>query len=199
MVIFESLRLNRDITDNDFDAIYPWKVRRLAASHWTPVSVAKTAAEFLVTRPGTRVLDIGSGAGKFCMIGAVLTTGHFTGIEQRSDLVELSKRLSGSHSLKNVEFINANVTSIEFNKYDAFYLYNSFQENIDSHNRIDDAVLLNPALYNAYTTHTQGQLSSLPPGTRLVTYYTSVNVIPQTFTQTDSRFDGHLNFWEKKS
>lgn len=198
MPVFESLHLNPNSTDTEFDSIYPLKFRRLAENHFTPIEVARIAAEFLVTKAGVKVLDIGSGAGKFCMIGTALTTGHFTGVEQRAELVELSKRLAIKLGLANVEFINANVTAIDFSEYDAFYLYNSFQENIDSNNRIDNTILLNPTLYNAYTTHTLAQLAALPSGTRLVTYYTTTNIIPQTFTQIDSQFEGHLTLWQKR-
>ena len=88
-MVFELLKLNIHITDEQFNTIYPTSIRRLSEKHWTPVSVAKAAAEFLVTNPGTRVLDIGSGAGKFCMVGAVHTRGFFTGVEQREELVQL--------------------------------------------------------------------------------------------------------------
>ena len=43
--------------------------------HWTPVHVARRAAQFLVTGPETRVLDVGSGPGKFCLVGALATQG----------------------------------------------------------------------------------------------------------------------------
>src|SRR6185437_914320 len=64
---------NATLTDSDFDAIYPAPVRRVSASFWTPVSVAVRAADLLVDDPSTRVLDIGSGVGKFCIVGAAFT------------------------------------------------------------------------------------------------------------------------------
>jgi ubiquinone/menaquinone biosynthesis C-methylase UbiE len=147
-MIFELLRLSIDVTDEAFNSIYPEHVRVLAQRHWTPVSVAKTASEFLVARPGTKVLDIGSGAGKFCMVGAANTRGYFTGIEQRLPLVEMSRKLSVSYLLRNVNYIHSNILSLDFSDYSAFYLYNSFHENIDFHNRIDDTVKLSDQLYD---------------------------------------------------
>jgi len=193
----EPFRLRIDVTDDEFNAIYPRKIQRLAEKHFTPVSVAKTASEFLVTKPGTKVLDIGSGAGKFCLVGTVNTSGHFTGIEQRPSLVELSKRLSTSYGLNNVTFINANVTSIDFNEYDAFYIYNSFYENLNNHDSIDDTVLLTPPLYNSYLMYTLGQLSRLSPAVRLVTYYTYHTIVPPSFKLIDSLHDGNLKLWER--
>ncbi|NJM26667.1 MAG: methyltransferase domain-containing protein [Bacteroidia bacterium] len=127
-MIFKLLRLNVDVTDDDFNAIYPENIRKLSRKHWTPVSVAKQAATFLAERPGTRVLDIGSGAGKFCMIGAAHTRGHFTGVEQRYDLVELSHRLASLHQIGNTAFVHGNIRSVKFRSYDAFYFYNSFSK-----------------------------------------------------------------------
>lgn len=196
-MIFELLRLSIDVPDDDFNDIYPAHIKSLARKHWTPVAVARAASEFLVEKRGTNVLDIGSGAGKFCMVGAANTKGYFTGIEQRAELVKLSTKLSRSYSLSNVNFIHANITSIRFRDYDAFYLYNSFHENLDIRNRIDDTIRLGPELYDAYSIHTVDQLSSLPPGTRLATYWTPASVVPNSFRLVDTLYHGNLNLWEK--
>lgn len=196
-MVFELLKLNLDIPDTDFNAIYPAKISSLARKHWSSVSVSKLASEFLVDRPGTKVLDIGSGAGKFCMIGATNTKGHFTGVEQRAELVELSTQLSESYRIHNVKFIHANITSIKFTDYDAFYFYNSFYENIDMLNSIDDTVRLDIQLYHQYSVHLVEQLASLPVGTRLVTFCSPLIIIPQSFKLQDSTNGGLLKFWEK--
>lgn len=196
-MIFELLRLNVDVTDEDFNSIYPEKIRILSRKHWTPVSIAKLTSEFLAERPGTKVLDIGSGAGKFCMIGAVNTKGHFTGIEQRPELVELSNRLSAAYYIRNVNFIHANITSIIFCEYDAFYFYNPFYENIDVSNKIDESVNLDIQLYHAYSLYVTEQLVLLPAGTRLVTFCSPLNIIPQAFKLQDAHHGGLLKFWEK--
>ncbi|MBA4056424.1 MAG: SAM-dependent methyltransferase [Marivirga sp.] len=198
-MVFEFLKLNIDITDYDFNAIYPEKVSNLARKHWSSVSVSKLASEFLVDRPGTKVLDIGSGAGKFCMIGATNTKGHFTGVEQRHELAELSTRIAQSYQIHNAKFIHANITSINFSDYDAFYFYNSFYENIDRVNKIDDTVILDIKLYHLYSVHIVEQFASLPLGARLVTYCSPLNIIPQTFKLQDSSNGGLLKFWEKVS
>ncbi|HTJ51554.1 MAG TPA: methyltransferase domain-containing protein [Cyclobacteriaceae bacterium] len=196
-MIFELLKLNVNVTDDDFNGIYPKKIRLNAQKHWTPVSVAKSASEFLVDRPGTRVLDIGSGVGKFCMVGACNTKGYFTGIEQRLELVELSKKISRLYQIRNVEFFNGNIIDIKFNYYDAFYFYNSFYENIDMVHRIDDTIKLDTQLYHSYCLYIVDQFRSLPLGTRLVTFCSPLNIIPQSFKLQDSINGGLLKFWEK--
>lgn len=196
-MVFKLLKLNLDVTDNDFNAIYPDNISRLDRKHWSSVSVSKLAADFLVERPGTRVLDIGSGVGKFCLIGAAYTKGHFTGVEQRIELVDLSKRLSESYRVHKAKFIHANITSIRFSDYDAFYFYNSFYENIDTKNRIDDTVELDIKLYHLYSQHITEQLAGLPLGARLVTFCSPLNIIPRSFKLQDSAKGGLLKFWEK--
>jgi len=196
-MVFELLKLNIDIADTNFNAIYPAPICSLARKHWSSVSVSKLASDFLVDRPGTKVLDIGSGAGKFCLIGATNTKGHFTGVEQRGELVELSTQLSEAHRIHNVKFIHANIMSIKFTDYDAFYFYNSFYENIDIMNSIDDTVRLSMQLYRQYSLYLVEQLVSLPLGTRFVTFCSPLNIIPQSFRLQDSAHGGLLKFWEK--
>lgn len=194
----EYQQLFKCATDDCFNKIYPKRIRRLAEKHFTPLAVARSASEFLVKTPGSKVLDIGSGAGKFCMVGAINTKGRFTGIEQRAGLVALSKTLAASYQLTNVVFINANVIFVDFNEYDAFYIYNSFYENIDKRGNIDDTIILNPPLYDTYSRHTFAQLSACFQGVRLATYYTSTSIVPPSFTLIDSLYDGQLKLWEKR-
>lgn len=183
--------------DDNFDSIYPSHIRRLAKKHWTPISVAKTAALFLAHRRGIQVLDIGSGVGKFCMVGAALTRGHFTGVEQRQELVDLSQTLSAYYDLDNTTYINANIISIDFSEFKGFYLYNSFFENLDKRNGIDKKIALSEKLYESYGSHVSEKLSSLPSGVRLATYYTDDWIVPTNFELVYNLFKGNLKLWEK--
>ncbi|MEK6782484.1 MAG: methyltransferase domain-containing protein [Bacteroidota bacterium] len=196
-MVFEFLKLNIDVTDDYFNSIYPEAISLLARKHWTSVSVAKSASEYLVERPGARVLDIGSGAGKFCLVGASHTKGHFTGVEQRFKLVELSRKLAESYSVRNAKFINGNINAIDFKSFDSFYFFNSFYENIDTINRIDDEVCLDTKLYHQYSTYIVGQFTALPLGARLATYCSPFTIIPSCFKLQDSLSGGTLRFWEK--
>lgn len=196
-MIFEYLKLNLNVADEEFNTIYPEWVRLLARRHWTPIEVAKKVAEFLAEKPGTKVLDIGSGPGKFCLVGATYTKGHFTGVEQRYGLVEISKKLSRCYRITNVDFIHANITSVKFKEYDAFYFYNSFHENIDLTAKIDDTVNSSIELYNLYHTYVYEQLALAPAGSRLVTYWSTAKEVPSSYKLKFSFKDGLLLFWEK--
>ncbi len=116
--------------DARFDLIYPPEIRELSPRHWTPVAVARKAAQLLVAGPDTRVLDLGCGPGKFCIVGALTTAGHFTGIEQRDQLADLARETIRREAIPNAEIIHGNLTRIDFSAYDAFYLFNPFEENL---------------------------------------------------------------------
>lgn len=196
-MIFKALRSNIDVDDSLFNDIYPPKIKKLAERHWTPVHVAKMAAEYLVESPMDKVLDIGAGAGKFCLVGASCTNGMFYGVEQRESLVKLSNGLAEKHQVQNVAFIHANIDEICFSDYDAFYFYNSFYENIDTSSPIDYSVLPDPELYHAYTECLRNRLALLPIGTRVVSYWSGWEEIPCNFDLEYTACDGFLNFWRK--
>jgi SAM-dependent methyltransferase len=184
--------------DEKFDLTYPRKIRELSSLHWTPVAVAAEAAKMLVTAPGIRVLDIGSGAGKFCLVGASVTGGRFTGVEQRSDLIAAARRAAADLKLPDVEFIQSNVMDVDFAEYDAFYLFNPFEENMHYGHKIDSAVRLSPTLFKTYTSHVATQLGARPIGTRVVTYAGYADDIPSCYYCETTLFGDDLKLWIKR-
>lgn len=196
-MIFEYLKSGLNVADEAFNSIYPDPIHKFSRSHWTPIRVAKVAARFLAPTPGAKVLDIGSGAGKFCMIGSVFTEGHFTGVEQRKSLYELSSGLSQCYRLQNVKFIHTNITKVKFREYDAFYYFNSFYENIEQSKAIDYTVEVDTRLYGFYSEYMLEQLSKMPIGTRLATYWS--DEVPRGYKLRSEKFERLLKMWEKTS
>ncbi|MEP7195416.1 MAG: methyltransferase domain-containing protein [Saprospiraceae bacterium] len=196
-MIFKYIRSDLNVADKDFDKIYPKRIQKISNMHFTPVQVAKFSASYLAEEKGTKILDIGSGAGKFCMIGSACTEGDFVGIEQRKSLCTIAKKVSKRYNLKNVEFINANITDICFKNYDAFYFFNSFQENNSFSGAIDNKIILNRELFIKYTNYVKEQLDSMPKGTKLVTYYSFLKEIPDNYKMKISALEHKLKFWEK--
>nr|WP_321229684.1 methyltransferase domain-containing protein [uncultured Psychroserpens sp.] len=197
-MIFKNLQLNIEINDHLFNTLYPLRIKKLSERHWTSVEVAKLAADYLVDKPNCKVLDIGSGAGKFCLIGASTTKGRFYGVEQRDSLVKLSQKIAKTNNVNNVEFIHSNITQISFSDYNAFYFYNPFYENIDDSLLIDNKVIIDEKLYFSYSEYVENQLKNTPVGTRLVTYWSMWSEIPEGFDLEFTAYNGKLNFWEKK-
>jgi len=196
-MIFKKLRSGVPVDDAKFDALYPERIQQVSALHFTPLDVAKVAAGFLVETPDTRVLDVGSGAGKFCLVGAVCTTGHFTGVEQRESLFHLAEGLRIQADLPNAAFIRANILDISFGSYDAVYLFNPFHENIAQTDPIDDSVVMNNQLYTVYCDYVREQLDTMPIGTRLVTYFSYGAEVPGSYIMQSYAFDRKLKMWKK--
>ncbi len=184
--------------DAAFDWMYPEHFQLLSLKHWTPLAIARKAAGFLA-EPGARVLDIGSGIGKFC-----LAAGHnfpetlFYGVEQRHELYYLAENIKKYTDLPNVNFIYGNITQINFKEFDHFYFYNSFYENLDPLNQIDDTIELSESLYNYYTQYLHAALSAKPSGTRLVTFHSSEQEIPPDYRLADVSYDTLLKMWIKE-
>jgi SAM-dependent methyltransferase len=185
-------------SDRVFNSLYPKPIQEVAEKHWTPLAVAEKAAAFLAASPDAKVLDIGSGSGKFC-----LTAAHnhplslFYGIEQRHNLVALSTDLAEKLKLENVFFICDNITNIDFSAYDSFYFYNSFYENITGTQKIDFSVKYSEELYNYYNRYLYKQLAKKAAGTRLVTYHSFGSEIPSGFEVVHTDYNEFLKFWIK--
>jgi SAM-dependent methyltransferase len=185
--------------DAGFDRIFPPVVRLVSARHWTPVEVARRAAEFLVRGPGTRVLDIGCGPGKFCIVGALTTPGRFTGIELRPHLCVLARKKLKQAGLADARILEGNVLDLDFSAFDAFYLFNPFAENIGEAPAIDGTVPLSAARHADYIGHVAAQLAAAPSGTRLATYFGAGWEVPAGYACVGTAFGRALKFWEKKS
>lgn len=196
-MIFENLKLGLDVTDAEFDEIYPQEIRPLSKRHFTPVAVAKMAAEYLADTPNAKILDIGSGVGKFCMIGAACTEGSFTGVEQRENLHILSASLAKKYELANIQFIHGNIMDINFREYNRFYFFNAFFENILVDDSIDDKVELDKELFFMYSLYVRRELSKMPIGTKLATYYAYSEEIPLNYSVVSTELEGRFKLWEK--
>jgi SAM-dependent methyltransferase len=185
-------------SDKKFNSLYPKPIQEVAEKHWTPIDVAKKAADFLATSLDKKVLDIGSGSGKFCLTAAYHHPQTlFYGIEQRSYLVELSQKLAAQLQLENINFICGNITNIDLEKYDNFYFYNSFYENVQGTQKIDSNIEYSNELYNYYNRYLYKQLDKKMAGTRIVTYHSFGNEMPPGYEIVHTDYNEYLKFWIK--
>ncbi len=182
-------------SDIQFNSLYPPTIQRLARRHWTPLNVILQAVEFLVPEDGVRVLDIGSGVGKFCLGGAYhKPNAFFYGVEQREDLADHAKAAKKVLGLSNVSFIHRNFTKTDLKQYDHFYFYNSFYENIKGTPKIDYKIPFSNTLYNYYNRYLFKQLEEMPSGTRVVTRCSWEDKIPPSYNVVNSDLDSMLKF-----
>lgn len=187
------------LDDVDFDLVYPPDIRAVSALHWTPVGVARRAAEYLVGGEGMRVLDIGCGPGKFCVVGALTTRGQFTGVEHRRRPGVVGRSIISRAGIGNARVQRGNILDVRFGEYDAFYLFNPFAENLDLRLAIDGTEELSEGRYEAYTGHVARELALAPLGTRVATYCGACAEVPPGYECVGTALTSELRFWEKTS
>jgi SAM-dependent methyltransferase len=185
-------------SDTRFDHLYPSSIQELAKRHWTPLNVARKAAGFLGAENNARILDIGSGVGKFCLAAAYYKPKAFYyGVEQRKSLIYKAETARQVLRLENVSFIHGNFTQLDFRNYDHFYFYNAFYENLSGTDRIDESIDYSGELYNYYNRYLYKQLELKPAGTRLAAFHSLEDEVPQSYHVVGSEFDNLLKFWIK--
>lgn len=185
-------------SDRFFDEAYPDHLRRLSEQHWTPVHAAQKAAGFLVSCAGTRILDIGSGIGKFCLSAAYYQPeGRYYGVEQRSELVREAEKRRKSLGFEQVSFIHANFTQLDFKQFDHFYFYNAFYENLPGTEKIDKSIQYSEQLYHYYNRYLYQQLDQKPAGTRLVTFSSLEYEIPRSYYVVQTALNDLMKCWIK--
>lgn len=185
-------------TDAAFNRLYPLPIRILASNHWTPLSVARKAAQFLAAEKNVRILDIGSGVGKFCLSAAFyMPNATYYGIEQRKTLIDDAEAARQILELQNVSFIHGNFTQLDFKNYDHFYFYNSFYENLSGTTKIDESIDYSSELYHYYCRYLYKQLDKTPAGTRLATFHSLEDEIPPDYHVVGSDMDNLLKYWIK--
>jgi hypothetical protein len=195
-MLFKYIQANKDITDKEFDKVYPSHIRSLSDMHFTSVKIAKLASAFL-SEKNSSVLDIGAGVGKFCMIGSVWTGGQYVGVEQRAILCDVANQVIDRYRLNRVEMINSNILNIPFGEFNAFYFFNAFHENLCKDDQIDQSTTRSQDLYIHYSSYVREELDSKPKGTRLVTYHSYLCELPNSYNLKYTSERGHLKFWER--
>ncbi len=185
-------------SDEEFNNLYPSDIQVLARRHWTPLEVAKKAARFLAGEGSENILDIGSGVGKFCLAAAHQTPRAFYfGVEQRKSLIIHAEHAKNILQPHNVSFIYGNFTQLDFKRFDHFYFYNSFFENLDGTDKIDNSIAYSSELYEYYKCYLFRQLEQKQRGTRLCTLCVWDHEIPPAYHVVRSDMDEQLKFWLK--
>lgn len=198
--IAEYLKRGVPVADSIFDKIYPDEIAKNSGLHWTPVKVGIMAAKLLCGGAERRVLDVGSGCGKFCLVASLTAPGQFIGVERRTYLSEIAKE-SAIRLGSGAKFANQDAFDVDWSYYDAFYFYNPFYEVKEADMRIDSS-LDGKGLpeFSAYVTATTERLSKLRSGTRVVTYHGFGGVVPTSYelVQRLPACSSVLNLWVKR-
>jgi len=189
-------KINQD--DTAFENVLSKSVQGHSYIHWTPIEVIQMAVHWLGTESQNKILDIGSGVGKFCIIGGMNSRAHFTGVEKRKNLVEQANKLRSDLALTNVQFIHSDITKIDFSDFTSFYFYNPFCEHMALSGGIDDQIQFDEDAFYAYQDFVEEQLKRTPKGTKLVKYCSPDFDISMDFDLADMYFEGQLQLWIKR-
>lgn len=186
------------VDDAQFDRLFPSSQRFRSWMHWTPVEVAVRAAALLA--PGhERVLDIGAGVGKLCLIGAATTSASWVGIEQNADMVNAANAARVRLGLETrVRFIRGDIAHLDWTSFDSFYLFNPFAEMLFVG---DGTPLERRERYVATIEFVQSRLARAATGTRVVTYHGFGGDMPRGFecVHYERAREDELRLWIKRS
>ncbi|MEO7730526.1 MAG: hypothetical protein ABIY55_06100 [Kofleriaceae bacterium] len=167
--IRDALARGATVADAELDQVFPEELRDRSHLHWTPVAVAVRAAALLAPTPHLRILDVGAGVGKVCVVGAAVTGATWWGIEQDATQVAAANHAAWALDVdRRTRFVHGDGSRLAWDEFDGFYFYNPFT-----------TLMLAPhaSPFVRYATiqrtlrRIEQRLAAARPGTRVVTYH----------------------------
>ena len=209
--IARDLRDAREVTDAQFERLYPVRLREMSRVHWTPLAIARRVVALLAPTADETMLDVGAGAGKLCLVGAVLTGARWIGLERRPALVQAAVVAARQLEVqRQVTFTEADAADADWGAVDGVYLYNPFGELLM---RADETSLRSvgpldgAAPYTSRSAHYQQLVEAvaakawtLRPGARVVTFHGFGGRWPRCLEQVSSETaaTGPLELWVRR-
>jgi SAM-dependent methyltransferase len=195
------LRTGQLVLDAHFDEWLADAARPPSPRFWTQVGVAVRVAGWLRACGVSTVLDVGSGAGKFCVVGALSSDISFTGIEHRAHLVDGARMLAERFGVtRKATFVHGEVGRVDFAGFDAVYFYNPFGENLfPGAARLDHTVETGGTRFDRDVAISERLLRAMPLGTYVVTYNGYGGKVPDSFDLLRAKVAGvnMLRLWRK--
>jgi SAM-dependent methyltransferase len=151
------LRRRAAVADDEFDRLYPPEVQYISDIQWTPVDVAQRVAAWV---GAGRVLDVGSGVGKLCLVASLAGDGDYTGVEQDPARHAIAAH-AGARLGSGARFLCGDALDLDWSAYDCFYFYNPFQR----------LLLASPAAGQVCLDGVVAKLAAQPPGARVVLFH----------------------------
>jgi SAM-dependent methyltransferase len=199
--LVQALQAGGSPTDRAFDAFLPERLRTVSGEFWSPLSVARQAAEWFDAVGVQHVVDVGSGVGKFCVAGALFGQCHFTGLEQRPFLVKSARELARLFDVNNrVRFVLGSFAEVPMPAADAFYFFNPFGDySIGLHPLAERDRTLVAERYARDVAAAEQLLRDAPSGTCLLALNGFGGRLPPGYDLIHVNWDvpGALRLWRK--
>jgi SAM-dependent methyltransferase len=197
----EAIREGQVPTDSAVDRYLPSPLQLASHQYWTSVAVALRVSQWLVEVGARTVLDVGSGPGKFCVLGALATDCSFVGIEQREHLVLAANSFAKCFEVEQrVRFIHGVFGETPLETFDAYYFYNPFIESVfGSKEWLDESVEHSEERFIREVALAEQMMCDLPIGTYLICYNGFGGRIPDDYVivRRDPKAADSLQMWEK--
>ena len=196
--LLEALEKDDWPSDERFDGLLETQWQRHSRVHWSSLAVCRAAIRLLRPTAGERVLDVGSGAGKLCVTGALLSPATFVGVEQRPRLVEQARQVARRLDAALVSFIEADAFDVDWRRFECLYFFNPFGElRFPKERMLDDQVSRDLDKYQQCVTLVAAKLRELPLGTRVAIYNGLGCIMPSSYVLLASEpvDDSKLELW----
>jgi SAM-dependent methyltransferase len=193
-----SLAADHLVTDVAFDHLYPEHIRKLSERFWTPIDIARRAARLFAAHNARRVLDVGAGVGKFCIVSALTADLELTGIEHREGLVAIADGILRAFSIPRVHMRHASLEDVDLDAYDGFYLYNPFDVvGFASTEWIGPTIPLKSERAERDVERIEAHLAHARPGTCMVTFHGFGGTVPPGWIHLaeETRGAAFLRLW----
>lgn len=190
-----------ELAEDAFSRQLPAYLRR-ASRFWTAGVVVEQAVRWLEAEGARSVLDVGSGIGKFCTLGALASDLQFCGVEHREKLVGVASSIAHALGAQKVSFLHAHFSEVTSETFDALYVFNPFQEHLSMRwEQLDRAVELNARRFERDVHAAESMLKAMPVQSLLLTYYQFGGRIPLGYSLVRSARHGGsmLRLWRKET
>ncbi len=198
----QAVRRGEPVSDLELDRVYEGRWRQPSTLHWSSIDVVRGALRGAPLEEVHTVLDVGSGVGKFCLLGALLSQARFVGVERRPELVHAAERARLRLGIDRASFICADAFDLDWCSFDCLYLFNPFEEHLmEAEARIDNAAPFSERAYGVAVEETRSRLEALRPGTLIVTYWGFGGQVPPSFQWlgSESQGEGGIEYWRQGS
>lgn len=200
-LLSKRIRAQELVSDEIFDRLLAEQPRQRSRSYWSSVQACQVAAQLFREAGASRVLDGGSGAGKFLSIASLHLGQRVYGVERREALVLESRRLAQVLDA-DVEVQHGTLDDVDPKPFDGFYFFNPFGEYVaDDEDRYD---LLAPRSFQQYVRDArlvERWLRAAPVGTALVTYNGLGGRIPVSYRPAETTHvrGDTMRLWRKET